>query len=89
MSRRTERLHEAIAQTKVTQEMFESCSKEWALAHDAYNKAVTEAPRKGRRSGTDFHNLRMHAEGAYEHLLDIMRVHSDNLAHIAALQGKI
>ena len=32
--------------------------REQAMAHNAYNTAMTEAPAKGRRSGTDLENLR-------------------------------
>jgi hypothetical protein len=89
MSPRAEAIRKAMAQCDHTKVEVDSCSKEWALAHNAYNAAVTEQPRKGRRSGTDLEDLRRHAEGAYEALLDALRIHSDNLAHLAALKGRL
>lgn len=79
----------ALAQTTDSKAAVDSSSREWALAHDAYNDAVTTQPAKGRRSGTDLEDLRRHAQGAYEALLDALRIHSENLAHISALRGKL
>lgn len=89
MSTRREVFETAMAQARWSKQCIDACQREWAIAHDAYNLAVTEQPRKGRRSGTDLENLRMHAMGAYEALLDALRIHSDNLAHLAALKGKL
>lgn|GEM_PF-6122198 len=79
----------AIQHAQSSRRAVDSCQKEWALAHNAYNAAVTEQPYKGRRSGTDLEDLRMHSIGAYEALLDSMRIHHDNLAHLAAIKGKL
>lgn len=89
MSTRNDKLREAIQQTKASLAAVASVHREQAMAHNAYNAAVTEAPAKGRRSGTDLENLRLHAVSAYELLLDTMRIHHDNLAHLAALRGKL
>lgn len=89
MSSRTEALQKGISQARHSKIEVDASSREWALAHDAYNTACTEQPRKGRRSGTDLEDLRRHAIGAYESLLDSLRIHSDNLAHLAALKGKL
>jgi hypothetical protein len=89
VSPRADAIRTAMTQSKDSLAIVESCAREQALAHNAWNAAVTEQPRKGRRSGTDLENLRMHALGAYEALLDAMRIHSDNLAHLAALKGKL
>lgn len=84
---RAEAIRKGMVQAKNSSSEASAATKEWTLAHDAYNTAVTEQPRKGRRSGTDLEDLRMHAMGAYEALLDCLRIHSDNLAHLAALKG--
>ncbi|USN14976.1 hypothetical protein PAPPERLAPAPP_00490 [Brevundimonas phage vB_BpoS-Papperlapapp] len=89
MSTRKDKLREAIQQAKVSLAQITIVHREQALAHNAYNSAMTEAPAKGRRSGTDLENLRLHAVTAYEALLDAMRIHHDNLAHLAALKGKL
>lgn len=86
-SPRKAKLLEVMEQSKHSMQETDSAIKEWGLAHDAYNKAVTEKPAKGRRSGTDLENLRRHALGSYEMLLDLLRIHSDNLAHLHALKG--
>jgi hypothetical protein len=88
MSRR-DAVARAIQHAQSSRRAVDSCQREWALAHNAYNSAVTEQPRKGRRSGTDLEDLRMHTMGAYEALLDAMRIHSDNLAHLAAIKGRL
>lgn len=89
MSERRKKLLAAMDQARNSIKEVEASTKEWGLAHDAYNKAVTENPRKGVRSGTDLENLRRHAVGAYEALLDGLRIHSDNLAHLNALKGTL
>ncbi len=86
---RAEAIRKGMEQARNSKNEVDACSKEWALAHDAYNAAVTEQPARGRRSGTDLEDLRRHAHGAYEALLDCLRIHSDNLAHLAALKGRI
>lgn len=89
MSARKEKLREAIQQAKASLTQITAIHREQAMAHNAYNSAMTEAPAKGRRSGTDLENLRLHAVAAYEALLDILRIHHDNLAHLAALKGTL
>lgn len=89
MSGRLDAIRKAMAQSDQSKLDVDACAKEWALAHDAYNDAVTEQPKKGRRSGTDLEDLRRHAIGAYEALMDALRIHSDNIAHLAALKGKL
>ena len=89
MSTRKDKLKEAIQQAKASLLMVTSVHREQALAHNAYNAAMTETPGKGRRSGADLEDLRLHAVSAYEALLDAMRIHHDNLAHLAALKGKL
>lgn len=84
---RAEAIRKALAQSRNSQSEVESCAREHALAHDAYNRACVERPRKGRMSGTDFEDLRRHVLSAYEMLLDCLRIHSDNLFHLAALKG--
>ncbi|AXQ68619.1 hypothetical protein HOU00_gp080 [Caulobacter phage CcrPW] len=83
---RRKALREAVEHCGVSKIEVEACQREYVLAHDAYNALVTENPPK-KRSGTTIENMRRHALAAYEALLDAMRVHSDNLAHIAALRG--
>ena len=89
MSARKEKLREAIQQAKASLTQITAIHREQAMAHNAYNDAMTEAPAKGRRSGTDLENLRLHAVTAYEALLDALRIHHDNLAHLAALKGTL
>lgn len=89
MSTRKDKLREAYEQCRHSKADVEACNREYALAHNAYNDAMTESPAKGRRSGTDLENLRLHALSAYEALLDAMRIHHDNLAHAAALKGRL
>jgi hypothetical protein len=86
---RREAFEKAMAQSRWSKQCIDACQREWAIAHDAYNDAVTEQPRKGRRSGSDLEDLRLHSISAYEALLDALRIHSDNLAHLAALKGKL
>lgn len=86
---RRKALKEAVEHCHVSKIEVEACQREYALAHDAYNALVTERPRKGKRSGTVVENMRRQAIATYEALLDAMRVHSDNLAHIAALRGTL
>ena len=86
---RKEAIVKAMAQSRNSKSAIDSCHKEYALAHNAYNAAVVEMPRKGRRSGTDLEDLRLHAMSAYEMLLDVLRIHSDNIAHLHALKGKL
>lgn len=89
MSPRQEKMREAIQQAKASLAQIDMIHREQAMAHNAYNTAMTEAPAKGRRSGTDLENLRLHAVTAYEALLDALRIHHDNLAHLAALKGRL
>jgi hypothetical protein len=89
MSPRIDALRRGMAQAKSSKAAVASNEREWALAHNAYNAAVTEQPRKGRRSGTDLEDLRLHVLSAYESLLDSLRIHSDNLAHLSALKGTL
>lgn len=89
MSPRKSAIIKAIADAHASRVDVESLSREYTLAHNAFNTAVTEAPTRGRRSGTDLENLRLHAVSAYEALLDMMRIHHDNLAHLQALKGKL
>jgi hypothetical protein len=89
LSTRKDKLREALDQCRHSKADVESINREYALAHNAYNAAMTEAPAKARRSGTDLENLRLHALSAYEALLDAMRIHHDNLAHAAALKGRL
>lgn len=89
MSSRGDAVRTALTQSRHSKETIDACSREWSIAHNNYNAAVTEQPRKGRRSGTDLEDLRLHAVGAYEALMDALRIHSDNLAHLAALKGKL
>ncbi len=86
---RREALLKAMDQSRSSKFAIDCCHKEYALAHNAYNAAVVEQPRKGRRSGTDLEDLRLHALSAYEALLDALRIHSDNIAHLHALKGKL
>lgn len=89
MSIRKEKMREAVQHVKASLAAVEAINREYALAHNAYNAVMTETPGKGRHSGTAVENLRLHALSAYEALLDAMRVHHDNLAHLAALRGKL
>lgn len=86
---RAKAIKETLAQLNVSEADVKACVQEWAIVHDTYNTACTENPSRGRRSGTDFENLRRHAVGAYEALLDALRIHSDNHAHLAALKGRL
>lgn len=89
MSSRDDAIRKGMAQAESSKTALEAAKKEWTLAHDAYNRVLTEQPRKGRHSGTDLEDLRLHVMSAYEALWDCMRVHSDNLAHLAALKGRL
>jgi hypothetical protein len=89
MTTRGEALRKAMAQAKFSREAIDFANKEQAMAHNAFNDAVVAQPKKGRHSGTDLEDLRLHAVGAYEALLDALRIHSENLAHLAALKGKL
>lgn len=89
MTERRQRILETTAQTHVSKAAVDSNHQEWAMAHNRYNAVMTETPGKGRRSGTDLEDLRLHCVAAYESLLDSMRIHHDNLAHLAALKGQL
>lgn len=89
MSERRQRIRETIAQTKVSKDAVNANHHERALAHNAYNAMMTAMPALGRRSGSDVEDLRLHAVSAYESLLDAMRIHHDNLAHLQALKGQL
>jgi hypothetical protein len=89
MSARRQKVLDAMEQCRNSQAEVEACAKEHALAHDKFNSMMVERPRKGRFSGTEVENHRLHALSAYEALLDSLRIHSDNLAHLAALKGTL
>lgn len=89
MSTRRQKILDVMAQCRQSDADFKACTREWALAHDKLNAMLTASPRKGRHSGTDVENHRLHALSAYEALLDALRIHSDNLAHLAALKGTL
>lgn len=85
---RTDKINEALKETVISLAAVNSSNKEWMLAHDAFNAMVTAQPRKGRNSGSALDNLWLHATAAYEALLDAMRVHSENVAHLNVLKGR-
>jgi hypothetical protein len=89
VSVRREKIQDAMQQCRNSQAEVEACAKEHALAHDRFNSMMVERPSKGRHSGTDVENHRLHALSAYEALLDSLRIHSDNLTHLAALKGSL
>lgn len=88
MSDRAEAVRKALKHLDSSERTYKSCQREWAIAHNLYNDVMTTQPALGRRSGTELEDLRRHLIGAYEALLDAMRVHSDNHAHLRVLKGK-
>lgn len=82
-------LRSALDDLKSSKATLTAAQREWAIAHNAYNDRAVEQPKKGKRSGTDVEILRLHCISAYEIVLDALRIHSDNLAHVAALKGTL
>jgi hypothetical protein len=89
VSVRREKIVDAMQQCRNSEAEVVSCAKEHAIAHDTFNRMMVERPRKGVRSGTEVENHRLHALCAYEAVLDSLRIHSDNLAHLYALKGTL
>lgn len=81
-------LQEAIALSNHSLKGVNQAAKVWSVVHDRYNDTMTQQPRVGRHSGHHLQALHNAALSAYEALLDALRVHSDNLAHLAALKGQ-
>lgn len=89
MSARKDAIKKAIADATASRRDIDSLNQEYALAHNAFVKLMTTTPTKGRVSGTDVETLRLQCLATYESLLDHIRIHHDNLAHLAVLKGKI
>lgn len=86
---RAKAIRKALGACQDSKSMLESAKKEWAMAHDSYNDFMTSQPKTGRNSGFNVEQMRLRCEASYEALLDALRLHSDNMAHVAALRGTL
>ena len=82
-------LRKALAECKESKAYLTAAQREWAVAHNAYNDQAVAQPKKGKISGSETESLRLHCVSSYEMVLDALRVHSENLAHVAALKGSL
>lgn len=89
MSPRKSAISQAIEDARASSDTVKAASKEWVLAHDAFNALVTAPPSRVRTTGTQFEHVRLHALASYENLLDQMRIHAEDLARLAALKGRL
>ncbi len=86
---KAEAIKRAMAQCTSSLTAVKSCEKEYAIRHDCYIHIAEELqPKTGRHSGSDLEDMKQQALAAYEALLDNIRIHRDNLAHLAVLKGK-
>lgn len=86
---RAEALRKALADCKESKAALSAANREWAIAHNAFNDQAVAQPKKGKVSGSQAESLRLLCVASYEAVLDALRIHSENLAHVSALKGTL